>query len=110
MHLRLAFFVTVNGVEIFGGLAWETTSTVTGERHSPGATEDTFIGSHPVHAEAVRDRENFFRNAAFGWPHALGPNTKHFFVKIEAALKLLARLLSRAHAIWWTGQDAVGDC
>src|SRR5436853_3925866 len=76
MHLRLAFFVTVNGVEIFGGLAWETTSTVTGERHSPGATEDTFIGSHPVHAEAVRDRENFFGDAAFGWPHPFGPNAE----------------------------------
>ena len=110
MHLRLAFFVTVNGVEIFGGLAWETTSTVTGERHSPGATEDTFIGSHPVHAEAVRDRENFFRNAAFGWPHALGPNTKHFFVKIEAALKLLASIFWMAKAILWQGQAGGGHC
>src|SRR5438094_2278109 len=93
MHLRLAFFVTVNGVEIFGGLAWETTSTVTGERHSPGATEDTFISGHPVHAEAVRDRENFFSDAAFGWPNALGPNSKDLFVKVAPALNLLASIL-----------------
>src|SRR5438445_13752077 len=99
MHLRLAFFVTVNGVEIFGGLAWVPTSTVTGERHSPGATEDTFIGSHPVHAAAVRDRGNFFGDVAFGWPHPFGPNAEHFFVNVEAELALLPTIVRIAEAL-----------
>src|SRR5437870_12817498 len=110
MHLRLALFVAVNIVEIFGGLVWEASTAVACEVETGSAAEDTFISGHAVHAEAVRDRENFFRNAAFGWPHALGPNTKHFFVKIEAALKLLASIFWMAKAISWQGQAGGGHC
>jgi hypothetical protein len=36
-------------------------------------------------AKAVRNGENLFGDAAFRWPHALGPHSKHLLVQIERA-------------------------
>ena len=58
----------------------------------------------------MRDRENFFGDAAFGWPHPFGPNAEHFFVKVETALKLLASIFWMAKAILWQGQAGGGHC
>src|SRR5579864_8312943 len=79
------------------------------ERLSNTATQNAFVGRHPVHTELVGDGDGLVRDAAFAWPHALGTEAKYFFVQIETAQDLVAGIFRMAETILRQGQTRRRD-
>ena len=57
----------------------------------------------------VGDGNRFLRDAAFRRPHALRANAKHFFVQVEAAHDLVARIFGMTKTVLRQRQTGRGD-
>ena len=73
-------------------VAVQTAISVTLEVQAETTTQHTFVCGHPIHSEAMRDGQRFFRDAAFRGPDSDRSLTENLFVKIEAAQQLFARV------------------
>ena len=62
------------------------------------ASEDAFVGCHPLDAEAVGDGDGFVGDTAFGGPESDGTRTKGLFMQVETAGDLLAGVIGTAEA------------
>ena len=89
----------MEGVEFFGQMGGKPALAVAPKRLADTATQNTFVGRHPMHTQLMGDRDRFFRNAALAWPNALGADAKYLFVQIEAAEDLIAGILGMTEAV-----------
>ena len=66
---------------------------------SPGCVRARLRRSPSTALRAAGDRQDFCGDAALRRPHALRPQSKHFFVQIQSTLQLLASILGMPIAI-----------
>jgi len=99
----------VNGVEIFGGLAWETTSPSRENvipRVRPRTPSSVAIQFTPRLCAIERTSSETLPSDG----HIPLAECRHFFVKVEAALGAAREHLLVAEAILWQGQAGGGHC
>ena len=105
VHLGGAALEAMNVVKLLGVLQGKAAGTVAGKVDSEGATEDTFIGGHPLHSQILGDGQNFFGDAAFRRPHTDWTNAENLLVQIKPAFELLAGIFAMEKTVLRQGQS-----
>ena len=84
VHLGLLILEAMDGVELFCQLSRQMAMGVARERHAQAAAQHLFVGGHPLHAQSLRDAQDFFRDTALGRPNPLRTNSKNLLMQIQS--------------------------
>ena len=99
MHRRRAIFITVDVIQLLGQGRGQPPIAIAHKGDSRAASEHSLVSGHPLHAQAMCNRQHFFGNTALRRPHALRANAEYCLVKIKSAPQLLARVLRMAKSV-----------
>ena len=86
VHLGLLILEAMDGVQLLCQLGGQMAMGVAPESDAQASAQDLFVGGHPLHAQTLREAEDFFRNTALGRPNPLRTNSKNFLMQIQSTL------------------------
>ncbi len=104
VHFGLTVLIVVNVVEPLREMRRQPAVSVALKEHPCAAAEHSFVGGHPLDAEAVGNRQRLFRDAALRRPNAPRTHPKYLLMKVERTHQLLARVFGMAKPVLRQGQ------